>query len=74
MQMATNLAAENGQTFVLGRRVHHTDFETGQHDELPENFYKYSAYLILILALVVLGLTRSRASFMCIIGGVLICS
>lgn len=37
MQMATNLSGKNGQEFVLGRRVHHTDFETGQHDELPEN-------------------------------------
>ena len=37
MQMATNLSSVNGQPFVLGRRVHHTDFETGQHDESLEN-------------------------------------
>jgi CxxC motif-containing protein (DUF1111 family) len=37
MQMATNLSSVNGQAFVLGRRVHHTDFETGQHDENIEN-------------------------------------
>ncbi|MEC7241004.1 MAG: di-heme oxidoredictase family protein, partial [Myxococcota bacterium] len=29
MQMATNIAAENGQPFVLGRRVHHTDMLSG---------------------------------------------
>jgi CxxC motif-containing protein (DUF1111 family) len=33
MQMATNLAPENGQRFVQGRRVVHTDFATGAHDE-----------------------------------------
>jgi hypothetical protein len=37
MQMATNLSSINGQPFVLGRRIHHTDFETGQHDESAEN-------------------------------------
>ncbi len=37
MQMATNLSSVNGQPFVLGRRIHHTDFETGQHDEKIEN-------------------------------------
>lgn len=37
MQMATNLSAENGQTFVLGRRVHHSSFVTGLHDENPDN-------------------------------------
>jgi CxxC motif-containing protein (DUF1111 family) len=37
MQMATNLGAKNGQPFVLGRRIHHTDFETGQHDESIDN-------------------------------------
>lgn len=36
-QMATNLSNINGQTFVLGRRIHHTDFETGAHDEAVEN-------------------------------------
>ncbi len=33
MQMAGNLSSWNGQTFVLGRRVHHTDFGDGSHDE-----------------------------------------
>lgn len=36
-QMATNLGYENGQPFVLGRRVHHTSFVDGSHDENPEN-------------------------------------
>lgn len=36
-QMATNLSAVNGQAFVLGRRVHHTSFINGGHDENPEN-------------------------------------
>lgn len=37
MQMATNLAPVNGQPFVLGRRVHHTNMEDGSHDESPNN-------------------------------------
>lgn len=37
MQMATNIASRNGQPFVLGRRVHHTDMLTGGHDESAEN-------------------------------------
>lgn len=37
MQMATNLSYINGQVFVLGRRVHHTDFGDGSHDESPDN-------------------------------------
>ncbi|MFT4537788.1 MAG: CxxC motif-containing protein (DUF1111 family)/predicted lipoprotein with Yx(FWY)xxD motif [Planctomycetota bacterium] len=37
MQMPTNLSEINGQTFVLGRRVHHTDFGNGTHDEAVEN-------------------------------------
>jgi CxxC motif-containing protein (DUF1111 family) len=36
MEMATNLAPQNGQVFVKGRRVHHTNFITGVHDE-PDN-------------------------------------
>ncbi|MEM6926185.1 MAG: di-heme oxidoredictase family protein [Myxococcota bacterium] len=37
MQMATNLSSLNGQPFVLGRRVHHTDMLDGTHDENPAN-------------------------------------
>ncbi|MDB5103720.1 MAG: putative exported protein [Fibrobacteres bacterium] len=36
MQMATNLSGSNAQPFVLGRRVLHTNFITGAHDE-PDN-------------------------------------
>ncbi len=37
MQMATNLSPGNAQTFVRGRRVHHTSFVDGSHDERPDN-------------------------------------
>ena len=37
LQMATNLGYENGQTFLLGRRVHHSSFVNGMHDEDPAN-------------------------------------
>ena len=37
MQMATNLSSMHGQTFVRGRRVHHTDFGDGSHDEGGDN-------------------------------------
>ena len=37
LQMATNLAPQNGQKFVLGRRVHHTDFGDGSHNESNAN-------------------------------------
>jgi len=37
LQMATNLSDSNGQPFVLGRRVHHTDMLDGHHDESDEN-------------------------------------
>lgn len=37
LQMATNLAPQNGQTFVLGRRVHHTNMLDGTHTESAEN-------------------------------------
>ncbi|PTL83865.1 di-heme oxidoredictase family protein [Vitiosangium sp. GDMCC 1.1324] len=33
MQMALNLAPVNTQTFVEGRRIHHTDFGDGSHSE-----------------------------------------
>ena len=32
-QIATNLAPINGYTFMLGRRLHHTDFGNGTHSE-----------------------------------------
>ncbi len=35
-QMATNISPTNGQPFMLGRRLHHTDFGTGAHSE-PDN-------------------------------------
>jgi CxxC motif-containing protein (DUF1111 family) len=37
MQMATNLSSVNGQNFVLGRRVHHTNMIDGSHDESEDN-------------------------------------
>ncbi len=37
MQMATNLSHINAQPFVEGRRVHHTNFIDGSHDERDEN-------------------------------------
>ncbi|TYK65110.1 di-heme oxidoredictase family protein [Colwellia echini] len=37
MQMATNLSYDNGQTFLLGRRVHHSSFVDGTHDEDADN-------------------------------------
>ena len=36
-QMATNLGYDNGQPFVLGRRVHHSSAVDGSHDEHAEN-------------------------------------
>ena len=35
-QMAGNIAPTNGQPFMLGRRLHHTDFGDGSHSE-PNN-------------------------------------
>ena len=32
-QLATNLAPIDAQPFMLGRRLHHTDFGTGEHSE-----------------------------------------
>ena len=37
MQMATNLGYDNGQKFLEGRRILHSSFIDGQHDEDPEN-------------------------------------
>ncbi len=38
-QMATNLAPANAQPFVLGRRLHHSDFGTGMHSERGNPVY-----------------------------------
>jgi CxxC motif-containing protein (DUF1111 family) len=32
-QMAGNMTGQNAQPFMLGRRLHHTDFQTGEHSE-----------------------------------------
>lgn len=38
MQIATNLAPQNGEKFLNGRRLHHTDFGDGHHTEVdPES-------------------------------------
>lgn len=37
LQMATNLGYDNGQPFLLGRRIHHSSFIDGAHDENPDN-------------------------------------
>ncbi|HVJ18989.1 MAG TPA: di-heme oxidoredictase family protein [Polyangiaceae bacterium] len=37
MQLATNMSTVNGQHFVHGRRVHHTNMIDGSHDESDEN-------------------------------------
>jgi len=37
MQMPTNLSHINGQVFVKGRRIHHTDFGDGSHNETVKN-------------------------------------
>jgi CxxC motif-containing protein (DUF1111 family) len=37
IQMAHNMAPQNGQRFMLGRRVDHTSFADGKHDEHAEN-------------------------------------
>ena len=38
-QMATNTAPVSGQAFMLGRRLHHTDFGNGAHSEQPNPVY-----------------------------------
>jgi CxxC motif-containing protein (DUF1111 family) len=38
-QMGTNTAPINGQPFMLGRRLHHTDFGTGVHSEPGNPIY-----------------------------------
>ena len=37
IQMAPNMSNINGQVFMQGRRVHHTDFGDGSHNEAPTN-------------------------------------
>jgi CxxC motif-containing protein (DUF1111 family) len=37
LQMAHNMAPQNGQRFMAGRRVLHTSFADGKHDEHAEN-------------------------------------
>jgi CxxC motif-containing protein (DUF1111 family) len=37
IQLATNMNSVNGQPFVRGRRVHHTNMADGSHDESDEN-------------------------------------
>ena len=37
LQMTQNVAPQNAQRFVRGRRVQHTSFEDGSHDESSEN-------------------------------------
>lgn len=37
IEMAPNMAPKNGQAFVKGRRVHHSSFITGEHDESVDN-------------------------------------
>ncbi len=39
-QLATNAAPTSGQPFMLGRRLHHTDFGTGAHSERGNPVYK----------------------------------
>lgn len=36
-QMATNIAPQNAQPFMRGRRLAHTNFSDGRHDESAEN-------------------------------------
>jgi CxxC motif-containing protein (DUF1111 family) len=42
-QMATNIAPSNAQPFMLGRRLHHTDFGTGAHSEKGNPSYDEQA-------------------------------
>ena len=39
-QMGTNIAPVSAQPFVLGRRLHHTDFSSGAHSEPGNPVYK----------------------------------
>jgi CxxC motif-containing protein (DUF1111 family) len=42
-QMATNMAPQSGQRFMLGRRLHHTDFGSGKHSDQPNPTFKEHA-------------------------------
>ena len=42
-QMATNKAPRSGQGFMLGRRLHHTDFGSGTHSDQPNPPFKEQA-------------------------------
>jgi CxxC motif-containing protein (DUF1111 family) len=42
-QMATNMAPQSGQRFMLGRRLHHTDFGSGKHSDQPNPPFKEQA-------------------------------
>ena len=42
-QMATNMAPASGQPFMLGRRLHHTDFGSGEHSDQPNPTYNEQA-------------------------------
>lgn len=42
-QMAGNIAPLSAQPFLLGRRLHHTDFGTGEHSEQPNPGYAAQA-------------------------------
>ncbi len=42
-QMATNVAPVSGQAFMLGRRLHHTDFGDGSHSEGQNAAYQQQA-------------------------------
>ena len=42
-QMPTNLAPDHAQPFLLGRRLHHTDFGDGKHSEPDNPIYKEQA-------------------------------
>ena len=39
-QLASNIAPENAAKFMLGRRLHHTDFATGNHSEKGNPIYE----------------------------------
>ena len=43
MEMAQNLSSLNGQNFVLGRRVLHTNFVNGSHDEVDNPVWTENA-------------------------------